>query len=97
MSLATEAMRNSRMMRVLVTGGTGILGRKLIYELVDSGYTVRILGRNSQPPAFMPPQAVFDIPERLIFLGRSVYSRQRALPMCLTLSIRLLWALSVYP
>jgi len=36
------------MKRVLVTGGTGILGREVVPELLKAGYTVRILSRQPQ-------------------------------------------------
>ncbi len=32
-------------MRVLVTGGTGILGRRLVLRLLRAGYAVRVLSR----------------------------------------------------
>lgn len=35
------------MTRVLVTGGTGTLGRHLVPRLADAGYTVRIMSRRS--------------------------------------------------
>jgi uncharacterized protein YbjT (DUF2867 family) len=31
---------------VLVTGGTGVLGREVVSRLLDKGYTVRILSRS---------------------------------------------------
>jgi uncharacterized protein YbjT (DUF2867 family) len=34
------------MTRVLVTGGTGVLGREVVSRLLDKGYTVRILSRS---------------------------------------------------
>jgi uncharacterized protein YbjT (DUF2867 family) len=37
------------MTRVLVTGGTGMLGRELVPKLKEAGYTVRIMSRKSQP------------------------------------------------
>lgn len=36
------------MTRVLVTGGTGMLGRELVSRLNDAGYTVRIMSRKGQ-------------------------------------------------
>src|SRR5689334_26688 len=38
------------MQRVLVTGGTGTLGRAVVDTLVKSGYTVRVLSRHARPP-----------------------------------------------
>ena len=38
------------MQRVLVTGGTGTLGRAVVDTLVKSGYTVRVLSRHTRPP-----------------------------------------------
>ena len=37
-------------LRVLVTGGTGVLGRELTPRLVKVGYTVRIMSRREAPP-----------------------------------------------
>lgn len=34
------------MTRVLVTGGTGVLGREVVSRLLDKGYTVRIMSRS---------------------------------------------------
>lgn len=39
------------MTRVLVTGGTGVLGRALVPRLVNAGYMVRIMSRRNQPPS----------------------------------------------
>jgi uncharacterized protein YbjT (DUF2867 family) len=38
------------MQRVLVTGGTGTLGRAVVDTLIKSGYTVRVLSRRARPP-----------------------------------------------
>lgn len=45
------------MPRVLVTGGTGTLGRALVPRLVAEGYTVRVMSRSSSPPADWPEPA----------------------------------------
>lgn len=37
------------MTRVLVTGGTGVLGREIVSRLVEKDYTVRVLSRSPQP------------------------------------------------
>ena len=36
-------------MRVLVTGGTGTLGRPAVEHLLDRGHEVRVLSRRSSP------------------------------------------------
>ena len=36
------------MTRVLITGGTGVLGRALLPHLVDGGFTVRIMSRSAR-------------------------------------------------
>lgn len=38
------------MTRVLVTGGTGVVGRETVTRLVDAGASVRVLSRKSAPP-----------------------------------------------
>ncbi|HRE83450.1 MAG TPA: NAD-dependent epimerase/dehydratase family protein [Opitutaceae bacterium] len=42
-------MRNRRSDEVLVTGGTGFLGRKLVERLIDDGRHVTVLGRTPLP------------------------------------------------
>lgn len=37
------------MMRILVTGGGGFLGKAITQQLLDAGYAVRVLGRNRYP------------------------------------------------
>jgi uncharacterized protein YbjT (DUF2867 family) len=39
------------MQRVLITGGAGLLGRELTGQLVERGYTVRVMSRHSRPEA----------------------------------------------
>jgi uncharacterized protein YbjT (DUF2867 family) len=41
-------------MRVLVTGGTGGLGRELVPRLMHAGYTVRVLSRRERKPGEFP-------------------------------------------
>ena len=36
---------------ILVTGGTGTLGRQVVARLRDAGAKVRVLSRRSHPPA----------------------------------------------
>jgi uncharacterized protein YbjT (DUF2867 family) len=43
-------------MRVLVTGGTGVLGSRAVPRLLDRGHAVRVLSRRSAPA--LPPRAV---------------------------------------
>lgn len=38
------------MTRVLITGGTGTLGRELVPRFAGAGYTVRIMSRHERPP-----------------------------------------------
>src|ERR1700754_3697774 len=40
--------------RVLVTGGTGVLGAYIIRELTEAGWTVRAIRRGDTLPAFIP-------------------------------------------
>jgi uncharacterized protein YbjT (DUF2867 family) len=42
------------MKRVLVTGGTGALGRQVVPELLKAGYTVRIMSRRSKTVSQWP-------------------------------------------
>src|SRR5262249_31323983 len=39
------------MTRVLVTGGTGVLGREVVSRLSAKGYTARIMSRSPRPGA----------------------------------------------
>ena len=38
------------MTRVLITGGTGVLGSELVPRFLDAGYTVRVMSRRGHPP-----------------------------------------------
>ena len=38
------------MTRVLITGGTGVLGSELVPRFVNAGYTVRVMSRRGPPP-----------------------------------------------
>ncbi|HLZ57429.1 MAG TPA: NAD(P)H-binding protein [Ktedonosporobacter sp.] len=42
------------MQTVLVTGGAGTLGRLVVTQLIDAGYTVRIMSRRSAAPTLLP-------------------------------------------
>jgi uncharacterized protein YbjT (DUF2867 family) len=42
------------MTRVLVTGGTGGLGREVVIKLLQAGYTVRVMSRHSRQPGKWP-------------------------------------------
>ncbi|MCB0196292.1 MAG: TIGR01777 family oxidoreductase [Anaerolineae bacterium] len=46
-------------MRVLITGGTGLIGRRLIAQLLQDGHDVSILSRKSLKPAWMSSQVTF--------------------------------------
>jgi uncharacterized protein YbjT (DUF2867 family) len=41
--------KEASMMKVLVTGGAGRLGSKVVKELTETGYSVRIMSRKRQP------------------------------------------------
>jgi uncharacterized protein YbjT (DUF2867 family) len=41
-------------MRVLVTGGTGVLGRELVQRLKGAGHTVRVMSRRARQPGERP-------------------------------------------
>jgi len=42
------------MIRVLVTGGTGVLGREVVSQLIKAGYTVRVMSRKSKAASRWP-------------------------------------------
>lgn len=46
-------------MRVLITGGTGTIGRRLIDLLLEQGHQVLLLSRKSLKPAWLPAQVAF--------------------------------------
>jgi nucleoside-diphosphate-sugar epimerase len=39
------------MTRVLVAGGTGVLGREVVSRLLEKGYTVRVLSQPTNYPS----------------------------------------------
>ena len=45
-------------MKVMLTGASGFIGRRLIQRLVADGHTLHLLGRNR--PAGLPPEAAFS-------------------------------------
>ena len=45
-------------MKVLVTGGTGVVGRAAVTALVERGHTVRLLSRNARRDAAQWEQGV---------------------------------------
>lgn len=49
-------------MRVLVTGGTGVVGRSTVTALVQRGHVVQLLSRNAPRDAEQWPQGVHPIP-----------------------------------
>lgn len=48
-------------MKVLISGGTGLVGRYIAEELLSAGYKVAVGGRNAPPPSLFP-QAVSFVP-----------------------------------
>ena len=70
------------MTRVLVTGGTGILGREVVSRLLEKGYTVRIMSRSPRrgTPNAEWAQAHLLTGEWLVSpycqCGRRAYARQ---------------------
>ncbi len=42
------------MTRILITGGTGLLGTELTPRLVNAGYTVRVMSRSARKPGHFP-------------------------------------------
>lgn len=46
--------------KILITGGTGFIGSYIIKELIERGYTVRALRRNTSKLPFYIPKKVFD-------------------------------------
>src|SRR6202171_1632001 len=55
-------MRRFCMQRILVTGGTGMLGRVLVPKLQAAGYPVRIMSRKPRPTGR-------DVPVERLALG----------------------------
>ena len=49
-------------MKVLVTGGTGVVGLAAVAELVRLGQTVRVLSRNAEEDAQQLPEGVESWP-----------------------------------
>ena len=45
-------------MKVLVTGGTGVIGQAVVPELVEQGHSVRVLSRNAGEDALQWPSGV---------------------------------------
>ena len=45
-------------MRVLVTGGTGVVGTATVTALVEAGHTVRLLSRNAKKDSKQWPKGV---------------------------------------
>ncbi len=42
------------MLKVLVTGGTGYLGRHIVTSLLEAGHTARVMSRKSRPDVLQP-------------------------------------------
>lgn len=45
--------------RILVTGGTGLIGQRLIQHLIDHGHDITILSRKNRKPDLLPSEAKF--------------------------------------
>ena len=48
-NMQMKVPKEASMMKVLVTGGAGRLGSKVVKELTETGYSVRIMSRKRQP------------------------------------------------
>ena len=46
--IVMKVTEEASMTKVLVTGGVGMLGSKVVKELTETGYSVRIMSRNTQ-------------------------------------------------
>ena len=53
-------------MKVLVTGGTGFIGRYLVDELIENGYDVRILTRRQFKSKFEMVKGDITKPETIL-------------------------------
>src|SRR5205814_10463634 len=49
-------------MKVLVTGGTGVVGQAAVNELLKHGHTIRLLSRNAKADAQLWPDGVESCP-----------------------------------
>ena len=47
-------------MHIVITGGTGLIGQALAWNLVERGYEVTLLSRRPEKPPGMPPSAVIQ-------------------------------------
>ncbi len=52
-------MNNSPGKTVLVSGGTGFVGRFIVRELLANGHVVRVLGRSQAGATQIPPEAEY--------------------------------------
>jgi uncharacterized protein (TIGR01777 family) len=46
-------------MHILVTGGTGIIGRRLVEHLIQHGHTLTVVSRQAQKPPALPAEITF--------------------------------------
>ncbi len=60
MPVGWDSLAGWRFMRILVTGATGFIGRKLVGRLVDSGHEIVALVRASSNTAGLPEGIVFE-------------------------------------
>ena len=57
-------------MRIIVTGGTGFIGRALVNELVDNGHGVTVLTRNAVKARTLLPSSATGL------LAQKAYGRR---------------------
>jgi nucleoside-diphosphate-sugar epimerase len=62
-------------MRILVTGGTGFLGKQLVFKLKQLGYNVTVLGRNSKIGKQLEA-------ENVQFLARDLRDKDAIIAVC---------------
>ena len=59
-------------MKVLVTGGTGVVGQAAVTELLRQGHSVRLLSRKAADDARQWPQALEPWPASIVVTGGHV-------------------------
>ncbi|MEM0232581.1 MAG: NAD(P)-dependent oxidoreductase [Candidatus Nezhaarchaeales archaeon] len=61
-------------MNILVTGGTGFIGRKLVPELVKEGHNITVLSREDQ--FLKPPREIFGVDKNVAIVVGDLRSRR---------------------